>query len=99
MHSVCSAGFFFQVHFWAAISCAEHGSQNCPKLIRGLREVLWHKASWEISETALTPVSSRMMYLFLLSCPISSAISPGSYQHRYFEGAFVLREAEVSIGG
>lgn len=33
LHSVCSAGFFFQVHFWAAISCAEHGSQNCPKLI------------------------------------------------------------------
>lgn len=29
LHSVCSAGFFFQVHFWAA----EHGSQNCPKLI------------------------------------------------------------------
>lgn len=33
LHSVCSAGFSFQVHFWAAISCAEHGSQNCPKLI------------------------------------------------------------------
>lgn len=36
VHSVCSAGFFFQVHFWTAISCAERGSQNCPKLIGGL---------------------------------------------------------------
>lgn len=37
VHSVCSAGFFFQVHFWTAISCAEHGNQNCPKLAGGLR--------------------------------------------------------------
>lgn len=37
VHSVCSAGFFFQVHFWTAISCAEHGNQNCPKLVGGLR--------------------------------------------------------------
>lgn len=87
--SVCSAGFFFQVCFWAAISCAEHGSQNCPKLIRGLKGVLWHKASWEISETALTRVCSRIMHLFLLlSCPISPAISPGSYQHWYYDCDF-----------
>lgn len=89
VHSVCSAGFFFRVHFWTAISCAERGSQNCPKLIGGLRGVLWHKANWEISETALKRVSSRITHLFLLlSCPISSTISPDSYQHWYFDCDF-----------
>lgn len=89
VHSVCSAGFVFQVHFWAAISCAEHGSENCPKLIRALKGVLWHTASWEISETASTGVSSRIVHLFLLlSCPISSAVSPGCCQHRYYDCDF-----------
>lgn len=55
----------------------------------GIDGVLWHKANWEISETALKRVSSRITHLFLLlSCPISSTISPDSYQHWYFDCDF-----------